>query len=68
MAQAAILSEEQKTQNWQGTNLWLAGSAYFFQGFYALGTRIFVLTMMANWGILTDTQATVLAFLGCRVI
>jgi hypothetical protein len=64
MAQAALLSEEHKVHNWQATYLWSVSLFYFFQGFYFLGTRIYVLTQMANWNVLTDTQATVLAILG----
>ena len=64
MAQGAILSEQQKIHNWRGSYLWLVGISYFFQGFFFLGTRIYVLAMMANWGVLTDTQATVFAILG----
>jgi MFS family permease len=64
MAQTAILSDECKAQNWQGAFLWFVSLSYFFQGFYYLGTRIYVLAMMANWGVLTDSQATVFAILG----
>jgi len=64
MAQMALLSEDQKNRNWRGSYLWLVGLSYFFQGFFYLGTRVYILTMMANWGVLTDTQATVLAILG----
>jgi MFS family permease len=64
MAHAAMLSEEHRALHWRGAYLWFVSLSYFFQGFYFLGTRIFVLTRMANWGVLTDTQATVLAILG----
>ena len=64
LAQTAILSNEQKVQNWQGRYLWLVGLFYAFQGFFFYGTRIYALTMMANWGVVTNTQATVFAILG----
>lgn len=64
IAQDAILSEKQKSNNWRGSYTWLAGFSYFFQGYYVFGTRIYILTMMSNWDVPTGTQATVLAIIG----
>ena len=59
MAEIALLSEEQKTSNWQGKYVRLVALFYFLQGFYHFGASVYVLTMMANWAIPTDTQATI---------
>jgi len=64
MTQAVILSQEQKAQNWSRENPWYVGLFYFFQGFYMVGVFIYVLTMMADWGVPAPTQASVVAFLG----
>ena len=64
MAEIALLSEEQKTSNWQGKYVRLVALFYFLQGFYHFGASVYVLTMMANWAVPTDSQATIIALLG----
>jgi len=63
MAQAAILSEAQKTSHWREAYRWFVGMFYFFQGFYVVGVNVYILTMMANWEVPATTQVTVLAII-----
>lgn len=64
MTQVALMSEEQKAQNWRSEYPWYVGLFYFFQGFYMVGVFIYVLSMMADWNVPSPTQASVIAFLG----
>jgi MFS family permease len=64
MAEVALFSDDQKVLNWRGSFVRLVSFFYFFQGFYHFGASVYALAMMANWGISTDTQATIIAILG----
>ncbi len=63
MAQAALLSEQQKELNWRKEYPWLVGVFYLFQGFYFVGMATYTLAIMANWGLPPPTQASVTAVL-----
>lgn len=64
MENVAILSDEQKSLNWHARYVRLVALFYFFQGFYHFGASVYVLTMMANWAVPADTQASIIALLG----
>jgi MFS transporter, PAT family, beta-lactamase induction signal transducer AmpG len=60
---SGFFSQEEKLKNFRSSYYLLQGLFYFLQGFFVVGTTVYVGVAMANWGlplvVQTATQATI---------